>query len=111
MKIYVGNLNFKTSEDMLKEKFAEFGTVTSVNVVKDRDTGRSRGFAFVEIDDSAAAESAIASLNGKDFEGRALVVNEARARTERSDRSGGNRFGGGGNRFGGGNRGGGNSRW
>lgn len=109
MKIYVGNLNFKTSEDMLKTKFEEFGTVSSVNIVKDRDTGRSRGFAFVEIDDSTAAQSAISSLNGSDFEGRALVVNEARARTERSDRSGGSRFGGNNNRFGG-NRGG-NSRW
>ena len=90
-KLYVGNLNFKTTEDEVRSLFAAYGEVQSVNMIMDRDTGRPRGFCFVEMEN---ADAAIAELNGKDYSGRALTVNEARAREERPR---GN-FGGGGNR-------------
>ncbi|MBL8027024.1 MAG: RNA-binding protein [Fibrobacteres bacterium] len=90
-KLYVGNLNFKTTEDEVRSLFAAYGEVQSVNMIMDRDTGRPRGFCFVEMEN---ADAAISELNGKDFGGRALTVNEARAREERP-RGG----------FGGGNRG------
>jgi len=84
--IYVGNLTFQTTADDLRELFAQYGTVTSAQIVSDRDTGRSRGFGFVEM--SEGGDEAIAALNGKDVGGRNLTVNEAKPREERP-RSGG----------------------
>jgi RNA recognition motif-containing protein len=107
MKLYVGNLSFQTSSADLEALFANAGAVTSANVVEDRDTGRSRGFGFVEMASREEGEAAIEQLNGKEFGGRNLTVNEARPREERG---GGGRGGFGGNRGGGGgygNRGGG----
>ena len=102
--IFVGNLSYQTTEEELQSAFAEFGTVDRVSVVRDRDTGQSRGFAFVEMANAAEANKAIDSLNGMELRGRALKVNEARPREERSSGGGGGRgFGGGGGR----NRGGG----
>ncbi|MDP3788694.1 MAG: RNA-binding protein [Candidatus Chromulinivorax sp.] len=89
MKMYVGNLSFDTSEGDLRQKFEEFGDVASVNIITDRDTGRSKGFAFVEMTSNASAETAMNSLNGNDFNGRKLTVNEARPRTERPAGNGG----------------------
>ena len=83
-KLFVGNLSFETTDQELKDAFAKAGTCASATVVKDRLTGRSRGFAFVEMTDSEEADRAIASLNGSDFGGRTLNVNEARPRPERS---------------------------
>ncbi|HNT34187.1 MAG TPA: RNA-binding protein [bacterium] len=100
-RIYVGNLAFSTTESELRELFEQFGQVDSVNVVSDRQTGRSRGFAFVEME-SEAADASIRELDGKDFGGRNLKVNEAKPRED--DRRGGG--GGGGRRFGGGGGGG-----
>jgi len=95
VKLYVGNLSYTTSEDDLRTLFAQAGTVASVAVIKDRDSGQSKGFAFVEMSTQAEAEKAIAQFNGKDFQDRALTVNLARPREERSGsgprRSGGNR--------------------
>ena len=96
MNIYVGNLSFDTTEEKLQQAFENFGEVTSVNIIKDRYTGKSRGFGFVEMADNDAAASAIEGMNGQDMDGRTLNVNEARARTERNDRGG--RGGGGGGR-------------
>ena len=81
-KIYVGNLSYKVTEDDLKDLFKEFGTVTEVNVITDRETGRPRGFAFVEMDSDDDATKAIDSLNGKTLQDREIVVNEARPRRE-----------------------------
>jgi RNA recognition motif-containing protein len=110
MKLYVGNLAFQTSSYDLEELFAGHGTVQSANVVEDRETGRSRGFGFVEMSSKEEGESAIAELNGKEVNGRSLTVNEAKPR---EDRGGGNRGGGRGGYGGGGNRGGygGGKRW
>ena len=83
MKMYVGNLSFDTSEGDLRQKFEEFGDVASVNIITDRDTGRSKGFAFVEMLSKSTAEAAMTALNGNEFNGRKLTVNEARPRTER----------------------------
>lgn len=83
MKLYVGNLSFDTTEGDLRQKFEEFGEVASVTIIIDRETGRSKGFAFVEMVSNAAAESAMNAMNGADFNGRKLTVNEARPRTER----------------------------
>lgn len=80
--IFVGNISFKTTQDDLHGAFAPFGAVERVNIVMDRDSGQSRGFAFVEMTDRTAAESAIAHLNGKEMDGRALNVNEARPKGE-----------------------------
>lgn len=102
MKLYVGNLSFQTTEAELRELFEEHGQVTSASLVMDRETGRPRGFGFVEFADAASANKAIEALNGKNFGGRDLTVNEARARESRGP-------GGGGGHRGGGNRGGG--RW
>ena len=99
MKLYVGNLSFQTSSNDLQELFAQAGTVESASVVEDRDTGRSRGFGFVEMSSKEEGQAAIAQFNGKDLNGRNLTVNEARPREERG---GGNRGGFGGNRGGGG---------
>jgi cold-inducible RNA-binding protein len=102
LNIYVGNLSFETSEADLRAAFAAYGTVTSARIATDRDTGRARGFGFVEMADQGEAQAAIAALNGKDLQGRTLTVNEARPR---EDRGGGSR---GGNR---GYSGGARSRW
>ena len=109
MKLYVGNLAFETSGDNLRQHFEQAGTVETATVVEDRDTGRSRGFGFVEMSSKEEAEAAIAQFNGKEVGGRALTVNEAKPREDR----GGNRGGGGrGGYGGGGNRGGGGGgRW
>ena len=88
MKIYVGNLNFKTTEDNLRGLFSNYGEVTETAVITDRDTGRPRGFAFVTMDDDGARK-AIDALNGSEFEGRAITVNEARPRPERGGSGGG----------------------
>ena len=110
MKLYVGNLAFATSSQELQELFSQAGTVTSASVIEDRDTGRSRGFGFVEMSSKEEGEAAIAQLNGKEMNGRALNVNEAKPRENRGGGGGGGRGGFGGNRNGGGyngNRGGG----
>ena len=95
--IFVGNLDFGATESSIRSLFETYGTVDRVNLVTDRDTGRSRGFAFVEMADSAQADQAIAALNGHQLEGRALNVNEARPKTG-GDRRGGPRHEGGGQR-------------
>lgn len=99
-KLYVGNLAFETTSQQLQELFAQAGTVQSASIVEDRDTGRSRGFAFVEMSTNEEAAAAISQLNGKEVSGRALKVNEAKPR---ENRGGGRGFGGGGR---GGDRGG-----
>src|SRR5436189_2418526 len=111
-KLYVGNLAFQTTSQELQELFAQAGTVESASVVEDRDTGRSRGFAFVEMSTAEEATAAIDQFNGKEVGGRALKVNEAKPRENRNGGGGGGRgFGGGGGRGGfGGNRGGGGGR-
>ena len=117
-KLFVGNLAFQTTSQDLQELFAQAGTVESASVIEDRDTGQSKGFAFVEMSTDEEAASAIEQFNGKELAGRMLKVNEARPRENRG--GGGRGFGGGGNRGGyggggnrgggfGGNRGGGNS--
>ena len=108
-KLYVGNLAFQTTSQELQEIFSQVGTVESASIVEDRDTGRSRGFAFVEMSTNAEAAAAIDQLNGKEIGGRALKVNEAKPRENRSGGGGGRGFGGnrGGGRGFGGNRGGG----
>src|SRR5436190_7909114 len=108
MKLYVGNLSFQTSSEDLQQLFSQAGTVESASVVEDRDTGRSRGFGFVEMATKEDGESAIAQFNGKEVNGRALNVNEARPRENRGGGGGGRGgYGGGGGRGFGGNRGGG----
>ena len=87
MNIYVGNLPFTTTDTELKDLFAQFGEITSASVIMDRDTGRSRGFGFVEMSNSDEAENAISTLNGSDFNGRTLKINQAREK--RSGGSGG----------------------
>jgi RNA recognition motif-containing protein len=107
MKLYVGNLAFSTSSQDLQELFAQAGTVTSANVIEDRDTGRSRGFAFVEMSSKEEGTAAIEQFNGKEVNGRNLTVNEAKPRENRGGGGGRGGFGGGRRNFGGGNRGGG----
>ncbi len=107
-KLYVGNLAFQTTSEELQELFAQAGTVQSASVVEDRDTGRSRGFGFVEMSSNEEAAAAIDQFNGKEVNGRALKVNEAKPRENRGG-GGGRGFGGGRGGFGGnrgGNRGG-----
>src|ERR1039458_8636144 len=99
--LFVGNLDFAATESSIRSLFELYGTVDRVNVVTDRETGRARGFAFVEMSDSTEADKAISALNGTDMNGRALNVNEARPKTD-SGRGGGGRPGGGGNGGGGG---------
>ena len=121
MKLYVGNLSFQTSSDDLQQLFSQAGTVESASVVEDRDTGRSRGFGFVEMASKEDGEKAIEQFNGTDLAGRNLTVNEARPREDRGGRGGGgggrggyggNRGGGGGGRGGGyGGGGGGRDNW
>lgn len=98
MNIYVGNLSRDATEQDLQDAFAAFGQVTSATIIKDKFTGDSRGFGFVEMSDSTEANSAIEGLNGTDLKGRALTVNEARPRVE-NDRGGERRGGGGGRRW------------
>jgi cold-inducible RNA-binding protein len=100
-KIYVGNLSYQTTENDLTTLFEQAGQVESVSIITDRDTGRSKGFAFVEMSNEDA-EKAIAQFNGQEVNGRTLTVNEARPREERSGGGGGGRGGYGGNRGGGG---------
>ncbi len=104
MKLYVGNLSFQTTSEDLQQLFAQAGTVESATVVEDRDTGRSRGFGFVEMASKEEGEKAIEQFNGTDMNGRNLTVNEARPREDRGNRGGG---GGRGGYGGGANRGGG----
>ncbi len=106
MKLYVGNLAFQTSSDELQQLFAQAGTVESASVVEDRETGRSRGFGFVEMASKEEGEAAITQFNGKEVNGRSLTVNEARPRENRGGGGGGGRGGFGGNRGGGGGYGG-----
>ena len=96
MNIYVSNLSYGTSAESLQQLFAEYGEVSSANVITDRETGRSRGFGFVEMPDDAEAQKAIDELNETDFEGKTINVSVARPRTERTGGGGFNRGGGGG---------------
>lgn len=102
-KLYVGNLSFRVTSEDLHDHFATAGTVESANVVFDRETGRSRGFGFVEMASEDDANSAIAQFNGTEYDGRNMVVNEARPREDRGSGGGGGRRGGGGG-YGGGGR-------
>ena len=104
MNIYVGNMSYEVSEEDLKEAFEVFGEVETVKVLKDKYTGRSKGFGFVEMSNDADAQSAIDSLNDKEIKGRALKVNKARPRTENRGGRGGYDGGGRGGRQGGGRR-------
>jgi RNA recognition motif-containing protein len=106
-KLYCGNLSYNTSNSDLEQMFSEYGQVKSAEVIMDRDTGRSKGFGFVEMSNDAEATAAITGLNMKEHDGRSLTVNEARPREERSGRGGG---GGGGGRGGYGGGGGGGGR-
>lgn len=91
-KIYVGNLSFAVDSNQLQTVFAEFGNVDSANVITDRETGRSKGFAFVEMAEEAAAQNAIMKLNGQDLEGRAMNISEAKPQAPRDNSGGGGRF-------------------
>jgi RNA recognition motif-containing protein len=104
-KLYVGNLAYSVRDESLQSAFSQFGTVTSAKVMMDRETGRSKGFGFVEMSSSAEAQAAMNAMNGQPLEGRAIVVNEARPREERPGGFGG----GGGGGYGGGGGGGGRS--
>jgi cold-inducible RNA-binding protein len=102
MNIYVGNMAFTVTEEDLRKMFEAFGEVASANVIKDQYSNQSKGFGFVEMPDTSAAQAAISALNGKEVNGRALSVNEARPKTDRNRGGGGGGFGGGGRRGGGG---------
>jgi RNA recognition motif-containing protein len=91
-KLYVGNLPYSVTENALSSKFAEFGTVESINLITDRDTGRSKGFGFVEMGSEAEAKAAIAGLNSVDYDGRAMSVNEAKPKSASGSRNGGRRW-------------------
>lgn len=110
-KLYVGNLPFSATEQVLADSFAQCGTVESAKIITDRDTGRSKGFGFVEMSTDEEAQNAISKFNGAEYEGRTLTVNEARPMAPREGGGGGRGFGGGGGGggrggFGGGGRGG-----
>ena len=94
MNIYIGNLSYRSSEADIKAAFENYGTVSAVNIITDRETGRSKGFGFVEMPNDSEALAAIEGLNGTDQGGRNINVNQARPREERSNNGGGNRFGG-----------------
>ena len=108
-KLYVGNLPYSATEQILIDTFAECGTVESAKVITDRETGRSKGFAFVEMSTDEEAKNAITKFNGADWNGRPMTVNEARPMAPREGGGGGGRGGGGG--YGGGRGGGGGGRW
>jgi cold-inducible RNA-binding protein len=108
MKLYVGNLSFNATEDDLQQLFSQVGSIESVSMVTDRDSGRSRGFAFVEMSSKSEGEAAIAKFNGSELDGRSLTVSEAKPRENRAGGFGGGRNGGGGR---GGGFGGGRSRY
>jgi RNA recognition motif-containing protein len=111
-KLYVGNISFNTSNQDLIDLFSASGTVTSANIVEDRETGRSRGFGFVEMASSDDAQKAISEINGKEVDGRELKVNEAKPREDRGfGGGGGGRGRSGGGNYGGGGYGGGRNRW
>ena len=95
-KLYVGNLTYGVTDSQLEQMFAPHGTVQSAQVIMDRDTGRSKGFGFVEMGSDQEAKAAIAALNGKEVDGRALTVNEAKPREDRGGGGGGRGYGGGG---------------
>ena len=101
MKLYVGNLSFNTSAQDLEKMFGEVGTVESANLIEDRETGRSRGFAFIEMSSQEEGENAISTLNAKEIDGREMIVNEAKPRENRSggNSNGGSRGNGGGGRW------------
>jgi RNA recognition motif-containing protein len=103
-KLYVGNLPFSATDQVLADTFSRYGTVESSKIIIDRDSGRSKGFGFVEMSTDAEAQAAISQCNGADYDGRAMTVNEARPMAPRESRGG---FGGGGNR----DRGNSGSRW
>lgn len=112
MKLYVGNLSYQSSGEDLGEMFGQVGTVVSASVVTDRESGRSRGFGFVEMSSASEGQAAIDQLNGKELNGRTITVNEARPKEDKGGRSfggGGGRSNGGGNK--GGYGGGGGKRW
>lgn len=105
MNIYVGNLSFSATDSDLKETFGAYGAVTSASIIKDKFSGESRGFGFVEMANKEEADRAIAALNGRDLKGRNMTVNEAKPRTDRPRNGSGGGFGGGRDRgFGGGRR-------
>ena len=110
-RLYVGNLPFDVTENDLQDLFSKSGAVTTVQLIQDKVTGKSRGFAFVEMADQAGADAAVKSLNDQDFNGRKLVVNEARAREERPRGNFGGGGGGGGRGGGRGGGGGGGGGW
>jgi RNA recognition motif-containing protein len=111
-KLYVGNLPFSATDDSLMEVFSQAGQVESAKIITDRDTGRSKGFGFVEMSTDEEAQQAITKFNGVDFEGRSLTVTEARPMAPREGGGGGRGFGGGGRDRGGrGGGGGGRQRW
>ena len=102
-KLYVGNLSYSVNDDSLQQNFSEFGTISSAKVMMDRDSGRSKGFGFVEMSSDAEAQAAISGMNGKVIDGRGMVVNEARPMEPRTGGGGGGRgYGGGGGGYGGG---------
>lgn len=111
MNIYVGNLSWSMTDDDLSNLFSQYGTVSSAKILKEKNTGRSKGFGFVEMEDEDAAKTAIATLNESEVQGRKLIVNESQPRPEGSGykKSGGGGYGGGGGRSGGGYGGGGRS--
>ena len=109
-KLYVGNLSFHTTSQDLQDLFGQVGTVESAQIIEDRDTGQSKGFAFVEMSTDEEAAAAIEQFNGKELDGRMLKVNEARPRESRPGGGGGRGFGGGGGNRGGGGYGGGGNR-
>lgn len=98
-KIYVGNLPYSVNDESLSNHFSSFGTVQSARVITDRETGRSKGFGFVEMGSDDEAASAIEQLNGQELDGRRITVSEARPQAPRENRGGGNRGGGGRNRY------------
>ena len=110
-KLYVGNLTYGVTDSQLEQLFAPHGTVQSAQVIMDRDTGRSKGFGFVEMGSDQEAKAAIAALNGKEVDGRALTVNEAKPREDRGGGGGGRGYGGGRGGSGGGYGGGGGRRY
>ena len=99
MNIYVGNLSYQSTEDELRDLFAEFGDVVSTKLIVDKFTGQSKGFGFVEMSNNSEAQKAMDALNGRDVNGRSITVNQARPRQERSRGGGGGRGYGGGNRY------------